>query len=75
MAAGPAPRVALGLYTVLAREAEQANVDQWEPELAARCLQGLVRAQTEAAKAKPPITIDSNYERLCRLDPASASTL
>ncbi|HVI01396.1 MAG TPA: type VI secretion system protein TssA, partial [Enhygromyxa sp.] len=75
MAAGGAPRVALGLYTALAREAEQLGIDQWEPELAARCLQGLVRVQAEAAKAKPPLTTDPTFERLCRLDPEAASKL
>jgi hypothetical protein len=75
MASGPAPRVALGIYSALAREAEHVGLDQWEPELAGRCLQGLIRATADAAKAKPPLTVDAAYERLCRLDPAAAMTI
>jgi hypothetical protein len=75
MSGGGAPRVALGLFAGLAREAEALGIDQWEPELAARCLQGLVRAQSDAAKAKPPLTTDPAFERLCRIDPEAASKL
>ncbi|MCA9680777.1 MAG: type VI secretion system protein TssA, partial [Myxococcales bacterium] len=75
MAATPAPRVALGLYTGLARELESLTLDGWEPELTTRCLQGLIRAQADAAKAKPPLTTDPAFERLCRIDPVAASKL
>jgi hypothetical protein len=75
MAAGAAPRVALGLFSSLSHEAQSMGLDQWEPELAARCLSGLIRATNEAAKAKPPVTVDAAYERLCRLDPAAATTI
>jgi type VI secretion system ImpA/VasJ family protein len=75
MSGGGAPRVALGLFSGLAREAESLGIDQWEPELAARCLQGLVRAQAEAAKVKPPLTTDPAFERLCRINPEAASRM
>lgn len=73
MAGAGAPRVALGLFGGLARELEERGLDRWDPELAARCLQGLVRARAEAEKAKPPLTSDTAFERLCRIDPEAAS--
>jgi type VI secretion system protein VasJ len=75
MAGAGAPRVALGLYGGLARELDERGLDRWEPELAARCLQGLVRARAEAEKAKPPLVSDPAFERLCRIDPEAASKI
>jgi len=75
MAGAGAPRVALGLFGGLAHELDERGLDRWEPELAARCLAGLVRARAEAEKAKPPLTSDSAFERLCRIDPEAASKL
>ena len=75
MAGAGAPRVALGLFGSLAHELDERGLDRWEPELAARCLAGLVRARAEAEKAKPPLTSDSAFERLCRIDPEAASKL
>jgi type VI secretion system ImpA/VasJ family protein len=75
MAGAGAPRVALGLFGGLARELDERGLDRWDPELAARCLQGLVRARADAEKAKPPLTSDAAFERLCRIDPEMASKL
>ena len=74
MASGAAPRVALGLYAGLAREAEQLGIDQWEPELAARACRACPGA-IRGSKAKPPLTCDPAFERLCRLDPEAADKL
>jgi type VI secretion system ImpA/VasJ family protein len=74
-----APRLALGLLTGLAREAEQLGLDAWEPPLAGRCLAALVRAQAQAAAKSPSSpkgpASEPAFERLCRVDPARALTL
>ncbi len=74
-AVATAPRLALGLYAGLAHELEGLGIDSWEPALSGKCLQGLIRSQAAAAKAKPPLTTDSAFERLCRVDPAAASKI
>jgi type VI secretion system protein VasJ len=68
--------LARGLYAALERELREHELFAWEPELAARCLEGFVRAIRLAAKAGARYEqADIVYERLCLLDPSAAARL
>lgn len=66
--------VALATFEELDRDSLAHRLDAWEPTLAAECLKGLVAASRALAK-DPRGTgpeLASQYQRLCRLDPAAA---
>jgi hypothetical protein len=68
--------LARGLFAALDREARERGLDEWEPQLAARVLEGFVRSIRIAAKAGSRYEgADLVYERLCLLDPAAAARL
>jgi len=68
--------LARGLFAALDRELRERGLDEWEPELAARVLEGFVRSIRVAAKAGARYDgADLVYERLCLLDPAAAARL
>jgi type VI secretion system protein VasJ len=68
--------LARGLFAALDRELRERGLDEWEPELAARVLEGFVRSIRIAAKAGARYEgADLVYERLCLLDPAAAARL
>lgn len=70
-------KLGLGIYGALAREIADRNLDQWEPELAARCLTKLVKARRAHAKDAKAIAAegDDQWLRLCELDPSLAQQL
>jgi type VI secretion system protein VasJ len=66
--------IAKATYDELDREALAHRLDDWEPGLAAEALKGLIAVTRSLAK-DPRGSGDalvSQYQRLCRLDPASA---
>lgn len=66
--------IAKATYDELDREAIAHRLDVWEPGLAAETLKGLIGATRSLAK-DPRGTGDalvSQYQRLCRIDPAAA---
>jgi type VI secretion system protein VasJ len=66
--------VALATFVELDRESLAHRLDAWEPTLAAECLKGLVaasRALAQDPRGTSP-ELASQYQRLCRLDPAAA---
>lgn len=68
--------LARGLFAALERELRERQLYAWEPELAARCLEGFVRAIRAAAKAGARYEqADLVYERLCLVDPTAAARL
>jgi type VI secretion system protein VasJ len=68
--------LARGLFAALERELREHHLFAWEPELAARCLEGFVRAIRLAAKAGARYEdADLVYERLCLVDPGAAARL
>ncbi|MGC3998205.1 MAG: type VI secretion system protein TssA [Anaeromyxobacter sp.] len=64
--------VARGTYESLAAEADQHQLDAWEPALVAECLKGLITAARAAAPGAAGPDLNRQYQRLCRLDPAAA---
>ncbi len=68
--------LARGLFAALDRELAQRGLDEWDPRLAARVLEGFVRSIRVTAKAGARYeAADLVYERLCLLDPAAAARL
>jgi hypothetical protein len=60
----------------------QRGLESWDPQLAARCLEGLLQVLRSAAKSSPgvkggvePAAVGMIYDRLCRLDPAAVLRL
>jgi type VI secretion system protein VasJ len=66
--------IAKSLYEELDREGRSHHLEEWEPELAAECLKGLLASARALAKDPrgnlPDMT--EPYRRLCRIDPAAA---
>ena len=66
--------IAKSLYEELDREARAHALEEWEPELAAECLKGLLASARALEKdprgSLPDLT--EPYRRLCRIDPAAA---
>jgi type VI secretion system protein VasJ len=66
--------IAKSLYEELDREARAHHLEEWEPDLAAECLKGLLASARALAKdprgSLPDMT--EPYRRLCRIDPAAA---
>jgi type VI secretion system ImpA/VasJ family protein len=70
------PKLARSLYAALDREITERNLVEWEPALAASCLEGLVRAIRAAAqKGSQYAAADAVFERLCHIDPIAAAAL
>jgi type VI secretion system (T6SS) EvfE/EvfF/ImpA/BimE/VasJ family protein len=68
--------LARGLFAALERELREHALQEWEPELTARCLEGFVRAIRAATKAGARYDeADRVYERLCLVDPVAAARL
>lgn len=68
------PVVARALYDALDAEAQRLGLEEWDPGLAARCLEGYLsclRALVKVGKATPA-DVGVIYDRLCRLDPGTA---
>jgi type VI secretion system protein VasJ len=76
-AQGAQHAVARALFEELEREATARGLDEWEPALAAECLEGLLVSARALAKAGKPLPTEAAawYNRLCRLDPAIALRL
>jgi type VI secretion system protein VasJ len=70
------PGVAKALFQALDEQGRQHGLDAWEPALAARCLEGLLRSARGDRPGGPlPPEYASYYQRLCRLSlPAALST-
>jgi type VI secretion system protein VasJ len=66
--------IAKSMYEELDREGREHHLEEWEPELAAECLKGLLASARALAKdprgSLPDLT--EPYRRLCRIDPAAA---
>lgn len=66
--------IAKSLYEELDREGQAHHLEEWEPDLAAECLKGLLASARALAKDPrgnlPDMT--EPYRRLCRIDPAAA---
>lgn len=71
---GGKPEVARPILEGLVREAEEHGLEHWEPELAARTYEALLKARTGSARVSEP-SDGEIFDRLCRLDPAAASRL
>ncbi len=70
------PLLARGMFAGLDRDITARNLLEWEPDLAGRCLEGLVRSIRAANKAGGKFTgADGVFERLCLVDPAAAARL
>ena len=74
---GGQARLARGIFGSLEREVAELGLADWDPALAARCLEGLVKSMRAATQkgAPPDPAADVAFERLCRLDPAAAARL
>jgi type VI secretion system protein VasJ len=69
-------KLARSLYAALDRELTERGLMEWEPGLAATCLEGLVRAIRAAAqKGSQYAAADAAFERLCHVDPSAAAQL
>jgi type VI secretion system protein VasJ len=69
-------KLARSLYAALDRELTERGLVEWEPGLAATCLEGLVRAIRAAAqKGSQYAAADAAFERLCHVDPSAAAQL
>lgn len=69
-------KLARSLFAALDREMTERNLVEWEPALAAGCLEGLVRAIRAAAqKGSQYAAADAAFERLCHVDPTAAAAL
>ncbi|HZA51867.1 MAG TPA: type VI secretion system domain-containing protein, partial [Myxococcaceae bacterium] len=66
--------LARAIYEELDREIVSHGVDSWEPQLAARCLEGLLTATRPPPKAPEAIAgaWSIRYARLCLLDPSAS---
>ncbi len=70
------PAAARALYQALDELGRQHGLEAWEPALAARCLEGLLRSvRAERPTGPLPPEFTPYYQRLCRLSlPAALST-
>lgn len=72
---GQAP-LARGMFAALHRELESRQLFEWEPALASRILEGLVKSLRTANKAGAKLPgLEDAFERLCYIDPAAAARL
>jgi type VI secretion system protein VasJ len=69
-------KLARGMFAALEREMTARELLTWEPDLASRCLEGLVRSIRAANKAGAKHEgANEAFERLCLVDPAAAARL
>ncbi|MFY0539610.1 type VI secretion system domain-containing protein [Nannocystis pusilla] len=66
--------LARSLFAGLVGEIDAERLDTWEPELAARCLEGHVRSAPKGQPAEKAI-VDAALARLAGLDPVRAAAL
>jgi type VI secretion system protein VasJ len=73
-ATGGQPQLARALYEVLDRECRERGLDEWEPALAAECLEGWLSCSRPPPKSPEALVGDfaSRYHRLCLIDPSAA---
>ncbi len=66
--------VAKGVFEGLERDVKDHDLEAWEPSLAAASAEGLVLCYRALAKGGKPIPPEAGvlYDRVCRLDPATA---
>ncbi|MBV1856952.1 MAG: type VI secretion system protein TssA [Nannocystaceae bacterium] len=70
------PKLARGMFAGLEREMTTRGVLSWEPDLASRCLEGLVRSIRAANKAGAKHEgANEAFEQLCLVDPTAAARL
>lgn len=70
------PKLARGMFAALEREMTARGFLSWEPDLASRCLEGLVRSIRAANKAGDKHEgANEAFEQLCLVDPAAAARL
>jgi hypothetical protein len=69
--------LAKGVFEGLERDVEAHGLEAWEPALAAASAEGLVLCHRALAKGGKPIPPEAGvlYDRVCRLDPATALRL
>ncbi len=69
--------VAKGVFEGLEREVTTHNLEVWEPSLAAASAEGLVQCYRALGRGGKPIPPEAGvlYDRVCRLDPATALRL
>lgn len=69
-------KLARGMFAALQHEMTARELLTWEPDLASRCLEGLVRSIRAANKAGGKHGgADEAFERLCLVDPMAAARL
>jgi type VI secretion system ImpA/VasJ family protein len=66
--------LARSLFAGLVGEIDGQHLETWEPELAARCLEGHVRAAPKGQPAEK-VAVDAALARLAGLDPVRAAAL
>lgn len=70
------PKLARGMFAGLEREMTTRGFLSWEPDLASRCLEGLVRSIRAANKAGGKHEgANEAFEQLCLVDPTAAARL
>ncbi len=70
------PKLARGMFAGLEREMTTRGFLSWEPDLASRCLEGLVRSIRAANKAGAKHEgANEAFEQLCLVDPTAAARL
>jgi len=70
------PKLARGMFAGLEREMTARGFLSWEPDLASRCLEGLVRSIRAVNKAGAKHEgANEAFEQLCLVDPAAAARL
>ncbi len=70
------PKLARGMFAGLEREMTARGFLSWEPDLASRCLEGLVRSIRAANKAGAKHEgANEAFEQLCLVDPTAAARL
>lgn len=70
------PKLARGMFAGLEREMTARGFLSWEPDLASRCLEGLVRSIRAENKAGAKHEgANEAFEQLCLVDPAAAARL
>lgn len=71
--------LARAVYVALDKEIETRGLDEWQPAVAVRCLEGYVQCLRTLARASKglvePTALAVIYDRLSRLDPSAALRL
>jgi hypothetical protein len=71
------PALARAIYDGLDADQKHHDLEEWDPSLVARCLEGLLLSLRALAKNGKATAQDVAmvYDRLCRLEPAAALRL